>query len=78
MDQAPKSLSDPNHPLWSFLRTAMVLVAFLAFLRSSAANFDSTEIRDWMTLALLAFGAQGGHEFLKSRKNKKDASDASA
>ena len=64
--------SDPRHPLWSFLRTCLVLVVLLVLLCANAQQPDWTELRVWIGACVAALVAQGGHELLKARASKAD------
>ncbi len=67
-------LSNPKHPLWGFLKFALVLVGVMAaatvVMYRHASNFDETEIAALkeLLIILLAGGGLGGiREILRRR-----------
>lgn len=56
-------LSNPKHPLWSFMKFALVLtgvmVAAAFVMWNNASNFNETEFKALRELALILAGAGG-------------------
>lgn len=61
-------ISHPNHPLWSFLRLLVMMLALTYVLWLNASKFDATEMQTIITMFFVAAGAESGmHVFLKNR-----------
>lgn len=56
-----------SHPIWSILRTVVLLVGLTVLLYLNANNFDATELRTIVEMVVLA----GGFEAIKKVVSKK-------
>lgn len=61
-------MSDPHHPIWRLIQTAMYLFAAFVFLWMNASNFDHTE---WKTLIELG-AVIGGAELIKAKLSQRE------
>lgn len=61
-------MSAPQHPVWSLLRLAVVMVALCVTLWVNASQFDATEIKSIVTMFLVAAGAEGVSQLLGGKK----------
>lgn len=53
-----------NHPIWSIIRVAVIMMALLAILALTAQHFDSTEVKTLVwTFAAIA-GLEGGINYV--------------
>lgn len=60
-------INSPGHPLWAFLRTAVLMLALTGVLFFTASKFDATEIRTIVIMFLVAAGAEGLPQIFKGK-----------
>jgi hypothetical protein len=65
-------LSDPDHPAWDFGRYLILMTAATVILWANASDFDITEGRSLMLLAMAMGGWGGVERLLRHHGNKKD------
>lgn len=56
---------NPKHPLWSFLRLVVLMLALTITLWLNAQHFDETELRTIIWMFIGAAGIEGGVQALQ-------------
>ena len=59
-------MHEASHPVWSIIRTAVLMLALCVILMMTATNFDETELR----VIIYSFMATAGLEFAPSVARK--------
>lgn len=62
-----KGLNNPQHPFWATLRFLFVCAGITVVLWSNAEDFDGTEIKSIVEIALVAGGYEGVMAILKGK-----------
>lgn len=60
-----------THPVWSILKTAVLLGGFAVILYLNASNFDHTEMKTLMEAMLLMAGVEAFHARQTSKSEQK-------
>ena len=63
-----KMSSDPSHPIYAIVRLTIYMSALTILLVANASDFDATEIRTLVQMFLVAAGAEGAIQLIKTRK----------
>ncbi len=63
-------MHDPDHPIWSLLRYAILMLVLTGVLWQNASNFDMTEIKSLITMLIVMTGWGGVEQVLRKRKLK--------
>lgn len=61
-------MPDQNHPLWATVRFCALCVACTFVLWKNASNFDETEIKAILEIAIMAGGYEGIATFINHKK----------
>ena len=68
-------MSDPGHPLYATIRFCALAVAVTFVLWKNASNFDETEVKTILEIAVLAGGYEGIQSY--ATRKKRDGSTQS-
>lgn len=61
------SIHDANHPIWPFLRYTVGITGATVILYVNASDFDMTEGKSLILIAILMGGWEAAERFLRSR-----------
>ena len=65
-------MSDPWHPIYATIRFCALAIAVTFVLWKNASNFDETEIKTIIEIAILAGGYEGLQSFATRKRNNAD------
>lgn len=68
-------LENPSHPLWATIRFGAICVVVTFVLWRNANNFDETEVKTIIEIALMAGGYEGIATLMRMKKAKNDQSE---
>ena len=63
-------MTDKDHPIWEFARSAIWLIPICLFLYVNATNFDKTEIKSIIEILIVGATGQGVVRVMSSKIGK--------